>query len=184
VWTELAWSPDTRAWHRVSPGTPLIPCSDRELDYDYGCVYACAYPVILKDSIRLYYGGSDYLHNGWRNGCLCLATLRPDGFAGYEQESKGAHAGITTAPVPYSGPGLNISADVTEGGSIEVGILDRDGNVLSKAKTVSKTVNDGQLELGNRITANEIRLRFEWSNARLYSFSMVEPGRSHKEAGR
>ena len=31
----------------------------------------------------LYYGGSDGLHTSWRNGFFCLATLRPDGFAGY-----------------------------------------------------------------------------------------------------
>ena len=47
-----------------------------------------ATPVFLKNEIRLYYGGSDWLHTSWRNGFLCLATLRPDGFAGYEQDSK------------------------------------------------------------------------------------------------
>ena len=82
VWTELTWSPDTKTWHRVLPGTPLIPNGD-EGEYDWGCVYAAACPVFLKDEIRLYYGGSDGLHTSWRNGFFCLATLRPDGFAGY-----------------------------------------------------------------------------------------------------
>ena len=40
VWTELAWSKDTIAWERIEEGTPLIECSDKKLDYDYGCVYA------------------------------------------------------------------------------------------------------------------------------------------------
>src|SRR5690606_19043521 len=42
VHTELAWSTDTKNWHRVDPGTPLIPLSEKEGDYDWGCSYAAA----------------------------------------------------------------------------------------------------------------------------------------------
>ena len=171
VWTELAWSADTKKWNRVSPGTPLIPCSEKKLDYDYGCVYPCAYPVFLKDEIRLYYGGSDYLHNGWRTGSLCLAVLRPDGFAGYEQESKDKPAIITTTAIPYSGKGLRISADAAKSGSIKTSIVDKDGKVISEAQTISQTVTDGSLKLSKKIPAGDIRLRFELKNAKLYSFS-------------
>ena len=73
VWAELTWSPDTVAWHRVLPGTPLIPNDGKEGDYDWGCIYTAANPVFLKDEIRLYYGGSDGLHTSWRNGFLGLA---------------------------------------------------------------------------------------------------------------
>ena len=48
VWTELAWSKDTIAWERIEEGTPFIECSDKKLDYDYGCVYACANPVFAE----------------------------------------------------------------------------------------------------------------------------------------
>ena len=174
VWTELAWSPDTKAWHRISPGTPLIPCSEVKLDYDYGCVYACAVPVFLKDEIRLYYGGSDYKHNGWRNGSLCLATLRPDGFAGYEPEDKGKPAVVTTTAMAWSGGDIRISADVAKGGSIKVSVVDKDGNVIAEAQPISKTVTDKRLKLGTKITAGEIRLRFELTNAKLYSFTLTE----------
>ena len=77
VWTELTWSPDTKEWHRILPGTPLIPNSEVEGEYDWGCAYPAAYPVFLEDEIRLYYGASDGLHGGWRNGFLSMATLRP-----------------------------------------------------------------------------------------------------------
>jgi hypothetical protein len=172
VWTELAWSPDTKHWHRVDKGTPLIPLSEKVLDYDYGCIYACAYPVFLGDEIRLYYGASDYLHYGWRSGSLCLATLRPDGFAGYEQEDMDRPAVVTTTAIPYSGEEIRINADVAKEGSIEVSVLSKDGSVLSKAQTVSKTVNDGPLQLEKRIPVGEIRLRFELSSAKLCSFSL------------
>ena len=171
VWTELAWSADTKKWNRISPGTPLIPCSEKKLEYDYGCVYPCAYPVFLKDDIRLYYGGSDYLHNGWRTGSLCLATLRPDGFAGYEQESKDKPAVITTTAISHSGQALRISADVAKSGSIKVSLVDTGGKVISTAQSVSETVTDGPLKLQKKIPAGEIRLRFELKGAKLYSFS-------------
>jgi hypothetical protein len=177
VWTELAWSPDTKVWSRLSPGAPLIPCSDQKLAYDYGCVYACAYPVFLRDEIRLYYSGSDYVHTGWRVGSLCLATIRPDGFAGYEQETKDRAAVITTTAIPYSGQDIHISADVEEQGSIEVSVVDKGGKLISEAQALSATVTGGRLKLRQRITADEIRLRFELNHAKLYSFRLgLAPG--------
>ena len=82
VWPELAWSPDTYEWHRIAENTPLIPLSEEPLGYDAGCIYTCANPEMLEQEIRIYYGGSDYKHFGWRCGCLALATLRPHRFAG------------------------------------------------------------------------------------------------------
>jgi hypothetical protein len=174
VWTELTWSADTKVWNRVNPGTPLIPCSDSKLDYDYGCVYPCAYPIFLKDEIRLYYGGSDYLHFGWRNGSLCLATLRPDGFAGYEQETIDNPAVITTAMVPYNGQPIRITADVQDGGFVKVNILDNNGEHLSTAEAVSKTITDGKLIFLEKISSDEVQLQFELSKAKLYSFNLGE----------
>ncbi len=174
VWTELAWSPDSRQWHRISPGKALIPCSEKVLDYDYGCVYACASPVFLDNEIRLYYGGSDYHHFGWRTGNLSLATLRPDGFAGYEQESKDKPAIIATTSIPYAGQKIRITADVGKNGSIKVGIVDNTGQDVVTAGTVSKTMTDGRLKWNKEINTDKIRLKFEIENAKLYSFSFAE----------
>ncbi|MHA1885671.1 MAG: hypothetical protein ACW96S_11500, partial [Promethearchaeota archaeon] len=84
VQTELAWSPDTIKWYRICPGTALIPNSEMKGDIDWGCIYAAKSPIILNNEIRLYYSGSDGPHTDWRKGYFCLATLRPDGFAGYK----------------------------------------------------------------------------------------------------
>ena len=40
VWTELTWSPDTTAWHRVLPGTAFISNGRSEGDYDWGCAFS------------------------------------------------------------------------------------------------------------------------------------------------
>ncbi len=171
VWTELTWSPDTKTWHRISPGTPLIPNSEKELEYDWGCVYACATPVFLEEEIRLYYGGSDWLHTDWRNAYLCLATLRPDGFAGYEQESKDQPATITTTAISYDGQQLQITADVEPGGVIQVSILDEGGKEISQAEAISATMTEGRLKISQPIKEDTIRLRFEISKAKLFSFN-------------
>lgn len=173
VWTELTWSADTKTWHRVAPGTPLIPNSDNELDYDYGCVYACADPIFLENEIRLYYGGSDWLHFGWRNGFLSLATLRPDGFAGYIQASAEKPAMITTALISYAGQPLRISADINTGGSITVSVLNNAAKEVATTR-VTTTVTDGILQFDQPIAEGDLQLKFELQNAQLYSFSFGE----------
>ena len=66
---------------RLHPGTPLIERGE-EGSFDWGCVYAGAYPLLRDGRLQLYYGGSDGPHTDWRSAYLGLATLRPDGFAG------------------------------------------------------------------------------------------------------
>jgi hypothetical protein len=172
VWTELAWSPDSKQWHRIAPGEPLIPCSEKVLDYDYGCVYACAYPVFLENEIRLYYGGSDYHHYGWRNGSLCLATLRPDGFAGYVPEKPNVPAVIVTNEVPYEGQTIAITADVETGGYVRVSLVNEKGDVLDTANDVLQSVTDHDLQFQQSNSADKIHLKFDFANAMLYSFKI------------
>ena len=174
--TELAWSEDTVKWHRVDPGTPLIANGPKKGDDDWGCVYAAAYPVFLRDEIRLYYGGSDDKHFGWRKGAFCLATLRPDGFAGYEQISKETSAFVVTGPVLCTGRTLSLSADVQEDGFIKTRLLNDGGEELAQAKPIGRTVTDARVEWPSKSNINSlkgrtVRLEFEMKNAKLYSFS-------------
>jgi hypothetical protein len=143
------------------------------LDYDYGCVYPCAYPVFLKNEIRLYYGGSDYLHFGWRNGSLCLATLRPDGFAGFKQDDLNKPGIIITSAIPYSGQNINITADVSTNGSVKVSVLNKSGDIIAEADPVLQTVSDGRLKFDKKSDSKEILLQFELNKAKLYSFRFV-----------
>ena len=171
TWTELAWSVDTKNWKRISPGLPLIPTSDKVLDYDYGCVYACATPIFLKNEIRLYYGGSDYLHFGWRNGSLCLATLRPDGFAGYEQIIKDQTAKVKTKLMSFDADSILITADISDNGWIKVNIFDKNGEQIATSDKIVKTITDGLLRFQKNINSDDIQLEFEFNKAKLYSFA-------------
>ncbi|MDT8301995.1 MAG: hypothetical protein RQ760_10970 [Sedimentisphaerales bacterium] len=178
--TELAWSPDTITWHRIDPGNPLIPNSPEKGQYDWGCVYAAACPVFEKDEIRLYYGGSDDKHFGWRNGYFCLATLRPDGFAGYEQISKNASAFVVTKPLLYTGGTLCFNADIFGQGFVKTRLLNDNNEQLAAAKSVRQSVTDIKVEWQNELSietlkGKKIRLEFELRNAKLYSFSFYRP---------
>lgn len=183
VHCELTWSGDTVKWHRVCPGTPLIANSKKRGHYDWGCVYAAACPVFGDSEIRLYYGASNGPHTGWRDGFLALATLRPDGFAGYEQVSADAPALVTTVPLSLAGRSLRLSADVRKGGSVAVALLDKTGREIARARPVKRTVTDGKVAWTNaavleKLKAAPVRLRFELKNATLYSFVLPGPERA------
>lgn len=174
--TELSWSPDTVTWRRVCPGTPFIPNAETEGAYDWGCVYPAAYPVFLDHEIRLYYGGSNGPHTNWRDGFFCLATLRPDGFAGYEPETTDAAARVTTTAIAVSGGTLRISADVRDNGSVRVTATTPDGKRLAQSEAIRETVTDGAVTWADgwdlsSVHGNTVKLTFTLENAKLYSFA-------------
>ena len=176
-WCELAWSPDSKVWHRIQPGMPLIPNGPVMGDYDWGCIFA-AIPLIGKDKIRIYYGANDGRFMGWRNGYLALAWLRADGFAGYEQIAGGSNktGSITTKPVSVVSGLLHISADVAPSGYVKVTIFDTENKKLAEAKLITKTVTDRQLKWKDsyslkKLKGEEIKLKFELRESKLFSFS-------------
>ena len=173
VHTELAWSADTVTWHRVDAGTPLIANAPRKGAYDWGTVYASP-PILESDAIRIYYGGCDGGHFDWRDGFLCLATLRPDGFAAYEPAERGRPAVVVTQPVVL-GTRLRVTADAGEG-SITVVILDAAGAVLRTSLPLRGDVTDATVPWPpeaadlRALAGRRVRLRFEIDGAKLYSF--------------
>ena len=173
VWTELAVSEDTKTWERIEKGTPLIPCSEEPLDYDYGCVYACASPVFLKNEIRLYYGGSDWLHFSWRKGCLALATLRPDGFAGYVQERRNEPAKICTKSFFAKKGIIKISVDIERDGLLNARLLSFGGDLVKEAR-LDRSCVDSDLFTSLPDHEAQYRIEFELHAAKLYSFTIDE----------
>ena len=180
VWTELTWSPDTVKWNRVLPGTPLIPNSPgKEGEYDWGCVYTAACPVFLEDEIRLYYGGSDGHHNIWRNGFFCMASLRPDGFAGYTQTESGEPTTITTVPITFGNRTLQISADTESSGYVKIRVLDKRNELLAESVSLNGSLSDRKVSwkdglLLDQLGKKPVKIQFEFKNATIYSFSFDE----------
>ena len=170
-----------------SPG--LVGC------YDWGCAYAAAHPVIVPGEtddtgqIRLYYGASNFQHTSWRDGSLCLATLRPDGFACYEQVAGERPATVVTAPLAWSGAGLRITADVAPIGALGVSVLDHSadrvlarGELAGSLRPATGAATDATVTWSEpppgALPGRTVRLRFTLNGARLYSFSFA----SHQAA--
>ncbi len=177
VHCELAWSGDTVGWERIAPGTALIPNSPTKGAYDWGCVYAANDPVVLEDEIRIYYGGSNGPHGGWRDGFLCLATLRPDGWAGYEPINTDEPGTVVTRPVICTGKTLRVTADAA-GGSVQLAVLDTEGRPLGRGKPITENLTDAVVAFGNKdvltsVYKQPVRLKFELHNAKLYSFAFT-----------
>lgn len=178
VWCELAWSPDTIQWHRVDEGKPLIGNSPEPGAYDWGCVYAAATPIILDHEIRLYYGASNGPHTDWRDGFLALATLRPDGFAGYESLRADAPARLTTHPLIFPSPELCLTADA-QGGAVTVAVLDAQGRIVTRSEPVVGNVTDAAVRWLDTAAlvaqqGKPLRLQFQLDRARLYALRWAE----------
>jgi len=135
---ELAWSPDGLKWQRVAPGVPLIPRGPKG-SYDSECIYAMAGPLITRDGRHLiFYGGDDFPHTGWKRHCLpCLATLREDGFAGYEPVAAGKAAVLTTRRLRVTSEPFRVIAD---GDAVAVTALDENDREVEKAAWAGKTL--------------------------------------------
>jgi hypothetical protein len=168
---ELAWSHDGVRWQRVAPGVPFLP-RGAPGTYDSQCIYAQAGPATAQDGqLLIYYGGSDFPHQGWKRHCLLsLARLRVDGFAGYEPADPGRPAVLTTAPVILAARTLTLSADAA-GGRVDVEVLDVGNRVLAKAAAVTGDVTDHPLAVDLQpLLGRTVRLRFTLARARLYAF--------------
>ena len=173
---ELAWSPDSYTWHRVSPGSPLIGHSPAKgvkygkMPYDWGAMFPAA-PVFVNNEIRIYYGASDWYFFDWRKGGLALATLGKDRWAGYVPQEMKRSAIVTTVPLSFKRKVL-VTADVV--GSIVVNIIGSDGETIAVSDPIIKDCTDHELswdrdfELKKR---ESVRLRFKLNSATLYSFS-------------
>jgi len=174
---ELAWSPDTRVWQRVAEGQPLIPRGEKG-SWDWGCIYAAAYPIATEEELLLYYAGGNDTHMSWRKTGLGLARLRRDGFAGWCPVRASSKGELITTPITCSAPNLAISADAA-GGSVRVEVMETEALSLESCARVSSDVTRFVVKWGKGGTlapfvGKPITLRFELLNATLYSIGFTE----------
>jgi hypothetical protein len=176
VQCELAWSADTVRWQRIDPGHALIPNSSTPGDYDWGCIYAGAVPVVGKDEIRLYYGASNGPHTSWRDGFFALATLRAERFAGYVA---GDEPGVVvTQPVRLVGGQLLLNIDASSG-DIGVEVLDEQGGTMPGLSGENAGIDDLRAPVRWKqagglaaLRGRPVRFKFHLRNAKLFSFQI------------
>jgi len=180
--TELAVSVDTVNWERICPGEALIPRGAGNYpdgEYDCGCIYAAA-PLIRGNKIFLYYGGSNGLHNNWREGSLNLATLPIDRFAGYAPRDEQDKAILETAPLLLQDDRMSVNAEVEPGGWIRAALRDESGSALpgygvDNFQAISESGLACELRWRERDAAElhgqSLRIVFEFRKAKLYALT-------------
>lgn len=174
VHCELAHSPDTKQWNRICKGSAFLPLGKKG-SYDCGCIYPAATPVILNDEIRIYYLGSNGPHTDWRDGFFCLATLRKDGFAGYEPKDKNKTGTIITQSFKLNCNTVKISADVKKQGFVVISILDNNNKIVSTSESIYSSVTESNIifnKTANDLTNKKVKLKIEFSSAKIFSFDI------------
>lgn len=107
-----------------------------------------------------------------------MVTLRPDGWAGYEQIAGDKPAIITTAPVVCTGNELQLCSDVQKSGYVKVMLFDKDNRGLPESKPIERTVTDAVVRWQKGFSIRNVRgkdvtLKFELKDAKLYSFGFL-----------
>jgi hypothetical protein len=77
---------------------------------------------------------------------------------------------IITKLISYKGGALKLTADVENGGSIAVTILNSDGGQIATSKYITKTITDEILQFNSEINEEKISLKIEIIKAKVYSF--------------
>ena len=176
---ELAWSPDSKHWQRIAPGTPFIPRGPKG-SYDSECIYAMAGPAVAQgNDLLLFYGGDHIPHLGWKRSCIpCVARLPLDHFAAMEQADPSKPASLFTGQFTVTGEPLRITADA-EGGRISIAALDELGITMDDTLDVTSNVIDQEVKWRHqglaRYKGTRMHLQFELAGgAKLYAFSGLE----------
>ena len=179
IWPGLAWSPDSKDWNWVDQrDKALIPLS-RDTDSDeWGMIFAAYAPVILDDEIRLYYSAQKLKHGNLHRGWMGLATLRVDGWAGYEPKDDSKEGFVETQPILCDGQTLLLAADYDTrfiDSAVTVTVKDTEGKVLGTGKLRNGSKPYASVEWKNEFNLSDhkgknIRLRFTINHAKLYSF--------------
>lgn len=182
---QFAYSRDLRTWVREDRRA-IIPRGEPG-EWDAGMLFAASEPIVVGNEIWLYYGAWDGTHGvsvSVREAGIGIARWRRDGFISLRNDGTEAGA-ITTKPIVFDGNRLVINADA-EGGSLEVELLDADGEPLPgferdrsrvfSGDSVSHEVTwDGTSAARLRALAGtDVRIRFHLTDGDLYAYQFVD----------
>ncbi len=183
---QLMCSRDLINWERLGNRQPFIDLSPMgEGVYDLMTIMPPSSPIVKDDELWFYYtglqryGGFFACRRSEDDGAICLATLRRDGFISLDAgEMPGT---VLTKPFRSEGTKLNVNMDATHG-YLSVEVLDIEGNSLAVSKpsdedNVNVEVRWDPVEF-NQFNNQQIRLRFNLKNAKLYSFRVEAHGRT------
>ena len=179
IHVQLAASRDGIAWERLGGRKPFIP-NGPPGSIDQWEVMTALEPVRMGDELWFYYCATASEHGlTGRNGPICLAKLRLDGFVSVDA---GDETGtLVTKPFLCEGGNLSINA-AARGGMVGVAVLDEAGIQYQGYSRQECALFDGD-SIGHKVTWRDkqsleelkgkaIRLKFYLRDASLYAFTV------------
>lgn len=122
---ELAISRDGRRWSRPFRGKYFLPLAADPKQFDAGCLWTNATPVVLEDEIRFYYGAYPSWNAGDQPNGIGVAILPRDRFAGLRPLDRVGQ--VTTKALDLGGVRqIALNADAAQG-EVRVELLTEDG---------------------------------------------------------
>jgi len=177
---QLVYSRDGRSWSRCEDRSPVIPNGPHQ--YDAGCILGVGNgPIASADEVQLYYTGITTTHGGYmpkKKITIARAAWRLDGWVSLDTgEVPGT---VETTPVRVEGQGLTVNVDAGKG-ELRAEILDSSGVPVPgyRIADCQPLADDGLRQpvlwetRSTLPSVGSVSIRFEFSNASLYSFSMV-----------
>ena len=177
---QLASSRDGRSWFRSEDRAPVIANGPHE--YDAGCILGVGNGLTFAaDEVRLYYTGVTTTHGGFmpeKKMTVGRAAWRLDGWVSLDAaDTPGT---VETIPVSADGQYLSINVDAGKG-ELRAEVLDSSGmpvhgNRLSDCRVIADDAirQSVQWEERSFLPPGPVSIRFQFSNASLYSFSIEQ----------
>ena len=141
-------------------------------------------PSASDPRLEIYFDGWQKVHNDpTRTGqpVRGVAIARTDGFIVAEAAYTGGE--LTTKPLVFEGKRLQLNADTSAGGIVQVEIQDESGRPLEGFRAAdADEINGNYLRVAaswrsrsdvSSLAGQPVRLRFVMRDARLYSFQFV-----------
>ncbi len=183
----IATSRDADSWDLswVYSGQPLVPRGP-DGAFDKDLLLPASTIVTHAGKHWIYYGGSNERHGGpgfvlKREQAVGLATIGEDRLVGLDATGRGT---LLTRPFQLDGRRLLVNANVREGGSVRVGVIDRRGKMLKRFSIDrARPIEDDQPAAvanwkGNpklsSLGGDVVQLRFEVERATIYSFGIAK----------
>lgn len=182
----LAFSRDGTHFQRLGNWRPFM-ANGSDGSFDSQFVWAMPNPIRMGDEIWIYYVGSNRDHSykvdstgagGKLLSGISRAVLRLDGFVSADAEYGGGQ--FTTPPIRFAGRHLELNVATSAGGTVEVELLDEQGQPLKGyTRSDARTMNGNSVRMPvrwkttddvSRFAGSPIRLRFHMRDCKLYAF--------------
>lgn len=178
---QLVHSRDGRDWSRCEDRSAVI--ANGPFGYDAGCILGVAnQPVIAGDQMWIYYTAITTTHGGClpeKQITIARASWRLDGWVSLNAGEAGGS--VETTPFESTGETLLVNVDAA-GGLLTAEVLSEDGACVQAGYEAGECVAIQQDGIRQAISWRDstalpvsglIRLRFQFRNAKLFSWSLT-----------